>query len=66
MLGQSKLLQLKEKKLQDLKLGIKRFTIRGTLRQSGMVSSIFLQTSLFSVPWQLFLELVQDSAAKAS
>ena len=66
MLGQSKLLQLKEKKLQDLKLEIKRFTIRGTLRQSGMVSSIFLQTSLFSVPWQLFLELVQDSAAKAS
>ena len=66
MLGQSKLLQLKEKKLQDLKLGIKRFTIRATLRLSGMVSSTFLQTSLFSVPWQLFLELVQISAAKAS
>ncbi len=66
MLGRSKLLPLKEKKLRGLKLEIKRFTIRATSRLSGMVSSTFLQTFLFSAPWLLFLELVQDSAAKTN
>jgi len=56
MSGQSKPLQLKEKKLQGLKLEIKRFIIRDTLRQSGMGSLTFLPIFLFSDQWPLFLE----------
>jgi hypothetical protein len=66
MSGQSKPLQQKEKKLQGLKLEIKKFIIRATSRLSGMGSSTFLQTSLFSVPWPPSLESEQNSAAKKS
>jgi hypothetical protein len=66
MLGQSKLSQLKEKKLQGLRLEIKRSITRAILRQFGMGSSTFLQTSLSSVPWLLFSEWEQSSAAKES
>ena len=66
MSGQSKPLQLKEKKLQGLKLEIKRFIIRDTLRLSGMGSLTSLPIFLYSDPWPLFLGLALNSAAKKS